>query len=682
MRRRRAGEVRLQDGFRYGIIYINGTCYADSTTVYLPAGQLTLNAFAYPGFVFVGWWIDGAPPNGALGKYDLESATTLIPRFMPAKRVKFRTNPLGLQVVVDHTTITTPPALPSSILPNTNINNNCTPNYSAIPGGAPSGYTPLCIRDFDFLPGSTHQIGAPPSQMDATGVQWVFSGFSDGLGQNANYVTDQRLDLVDLVVANFAPGVPVSITTNPGGLSVAVDGRSNWQAYNFVWGQGETHQLSAPMTQTDAKGRVYQFVKWSNGGNAAQSITVPSGSQGISFQATYQLLGQAQIGSNPAGLSFTVDGAACTTPCVVNHVSGTQMTVSVPSSIPIAAASRYDFDNWAGGTSSTSLGVTFDQNVQVFNANYHAAYQLLAAANPASAATFKYSPTTTDGFFPDGTQVSVTAAANGGYKFSRWNGDLSGGYSTGYLTMSSPHSITAMFNSVPYIAPAGIINAAGPTPDGSVGPGSIVSIYGNNLASDLMIGSSNPLSQTIGGITVTVNDYLLPLLFVSPQQIGAQVPSGLADGTYPIVVHIQGQADVTGTFTVRRDAPGVFTQQNPLNLPLIVALHQDGTLITQDSPARRNEVISIYGTGFGPYNKPVIDGFTIANSPLFTLADPVSVLTSGLTLTPDWAGAAPGMVGTTQLNLRIVDGLPHGTVLDVAVSAGGQQSSVVKLPVE
>jgi len=248
--------------------------------------------------------------------------------------------------------------------------------------------------------------------------------------------------------------------------------------------------------------------------------------------------------------------------------------------------------------------------------------------------------------------------------------------------MSSPRSITAMFTAVPFIAPAGIINAAGATPDGSVAPGSIVSIYGNNLATDLMIGGSNPLSQAIGGITVTVNDYLLPLLFVSPQQIGAQVPSGLADGTYPITVHIQGQPDVSGTFVVKRNAPGVFTQANPQNLPLMVALHQDGSLVTQASPARRNEVISFYGTGFGPYNKPVIDGFNVAPTPLLTVADPVSVLTGGLTLTPDWAGAAPFMVGTTQVNLKIVDSIPHGTVLDVAVSAGGQQSSVVKLPVE
>jgi uncharacterized protein (TIGR03437 family) len=671
-----------QDGFRSGIIFINGTCYADSTTVYLQPGTLNLNAFPYPGFVFVGWWIDGAPPSGFLGQYNLQSAVTLTPRFMPAKRVKFRTNPLGLQVVVDHTVITTPPALPTSLLPGVNIDASCNPDYTKIPPGAPKNYSPLCIGDFDFLPGSVHQIGAPQSQMDATGAQWVFSGFSNGLGQNANYIAGDRLDLVDLMVANFAPGVPASITTSPGGLKIQIDGRDNWQAYNFVWGQGEVHHLSAPATQVDAKGRMYQFVKWSNGGAAAQDITVPPGVQGLSYQATYQLLGQVQVGSTPAGLNFTVDGSSCTTPCVVNRLAGTQIQINIPASIPTTSTSRYDFDAWSVGGASTSLPVTFTQDVQTLTASYHTSYLLAAGMNPPNAATFKYSPSSPDGYFPDGTAVTLTAVPNGGFKFSRWNGDLTGGFSTGYLTMTSPHSVTALFNAVPYIAPAGITNAAGATPDGSVAPGSIVSIYGQNLAGDLAVGPANPLAQTIGGVTVTVYDYLLPLLFVSPQQIGAQVPSALADGTYPITVHWQGQPDVTGTFVVKRDAPGIYTQQNAQNLPLMVALHQDGTLITTDSPARRNEVISIYGTGFGPYSQPVIDGFNVALTPLLTQTDPVTVLTSGLTLTPDWAGAAPGMVGTTQLNFRIVDSLPHAAVLDVAVTAGGQQSSVVKLPVE
>ncbi len=101
-------------------------------------------------------------------------------------------------------------------------------------------------------------------------------------------MTDERLDLVDLVIANFTPGVPASITTNPGGLSISVDGRSNWPAYNFVWGTGETHQLSAPLTQVDSKGRMYQFVKLvERRQRRARASPFPRAAQGLSYQATH-----------------------------------------------------------------------------------------------------------------------------------------------------------------------------------------------------------------------------------------------------------------------------------------------------------------------------------------------------------------------------------------------------------
>jgi uncharacterized protein (TIGR03437 family) len=672
-----------QNGFQYGVVYIDGTCYDNSADVWTQAGPHVLNAFPYPGFVFVGWMVDGGAPNAYLTSFTLKSTTTLIPQFMPAKRVQLRTNPLGMQVVVDHSLITTPPALPSAILPNGNINPNCTPNYVAIPGAAPRGFTPLCIGDFDFLPGSVHQIAAPTPQLDAAGKYWIFSGFNDGLGQNANYVTDSLINKADLVIANFNPGVQTSILTIPSGLSMQVDGRSNWPSTTFVWGPGETHSVSAPLTNTDAQGRTYQFVSWSNGGAAAQTVTVPSNAQSFTLTATYQQTGQVQVTSTPAGLSFNVDGSACTTPCIVNHPNGTQMAISIPASVSSTATARYDFDSWSSGGSATSMQVTFNQNVQVFTASYHTSYLMSVNSNPVAGATFTMSPASPDGFFPAGTPVTVTAVAKGGYKFAQWAGDYTSTLSSAYLMMTVPHTLTAMLTSVPFIPPAGIINAAGPTPDGSVAAGSLISIYGQNLAGGLQVGPANPLTQTLGNVTVTANGYLFPLLFVSPQQINAQVPWELPPGTYSLTVHWTGQPDVSGQFTVSRNAPGVYTQGSDPNLPLALAVHQDATLITTDSPARPNEVISIYTNGLGPYNQTASDGYPAPATTLWPEADSVSVVIGGsLTLAPYWAGAAPQMIATSVVQLQISPKIPTGTTVDLVISANGKSSSSVKLPVQ
>src|ERR1035438_3689536 len=76
----------------------------------------------------------------------------------------------------------------------------------------------------------------------------------------------------------------------------------------------------------------------------------------------------------------------------------------------------------------------------------------------------------------------TTPITPAGYKFRRWDGDLSGTIPAGVVTMSAPRVVTALLDPVPYIAPAGVSNAAGTTPLPGVAPGGIVSIFGVNLA--------------------------------------------------------------------------------------------------------------------------------------------------------------------------------------------------------
>ncbi len=275
------------------------------------------------------------------------------------------------------------------------------------------------------------------------------------------------------------------------------------------------------------------------------------------------------------------------------------MQVAVPGSVSSSPVSRMDLTSWSDGSTATTRTIGFNQNTQTFLVSYHSSWALVATANPAASANFTFSPPSPDGFFQDGTQVTVTVVPNNGFKFVKWGGDFSGNFTTGYITMTGPHAITEFSQAVPFIAPAGIMSAAGATPDGTMAPGSVISIYGNSLAPAFQVGSTNPLPQSLGNITVTINNYILPLLFVSPTQINAQLPSELVDGNYTLLVQQTGQPDVTGQLTISRDAPGVFTQSNTLNQPLVLALHADGSLVTFDSPAIHGEQISIFGTGFG-----------------------------------------------------------------------------------
>ena len=573
------------------------------------------------------------------------------------------------------------PSLTTPTIPSAN-GATCNPVYNLLPPTPPVGFPALCYGDFDFLPGSQHSIGANSPQTDQTGNYWVFEGFTNGIGQNGIYVPDNATNVATTLTATFVPGVKVTLATNQPGLQLTVDGRTNWQGYNFVWGQGETHTISAPASQVDAQGRTWTFVKWSNGGAATQTLTMPTTTTNLALTATFSQQPQLTINSVPQGLQFTVDGSPCATPCVVNRPSGTSIQVIAPPAISSSAVSRINFTSWADGSTSSTRTVTFNQNSQTLSASYQSQWALISTVSPAGSASFTYSPASPDGFFADGTQVTVTVVPANGFKFLKWSGDFSGNYTTGFLTMTGPHAITAYSQAVPFIAPAGIMSAAGATPDGTMAPGSVISIYGNSLAPGLQVAATNPLPQSLGNVTVTIGNYLLPLLFVSPEQINAQLPSELVDGTYTLLIQQTGQPDVTGQLTISRNAPGVFTQPNAQQAPLVLALHQDGTMVTFDSPAIHGETISLYGTGFGPYTTTVVDGFFVPATPPNSVSDAVMLNVGQIVKAPDFAGAAPGMVGMTLVQMKITDDIPSGTTVNLSVMVNAKQSATVVLPLQ
>jgi uncharacterized protein (TIGR03437 family) len=662
------------NGFFGGIIYFDITCYGNTSSFFIPIGAHTLNAFPYPGWVFYGYNAGGQIKT-PLATVNVQAPMIITPQFSIAKRVNFLTNPPGLQVLVDGQVINTP------LSPASTYTGSCAPDYTRIPPGAPSGFPALCMGEFDFLPGSTHTIGAVSPQQDNLQGTWVFEQYSNGATQNTPYVAGQNTTVADTLIAGFVPGVHVTLYSTPPGLKLMIDGRDNLPGTTFIWGQGDTHQITAESPQTDAKGRVWSFSSWSDGGTQAHTVTVPATNAGLILNAIYAEADQVTVTSSPAGLAFTVDGAACTTPCVLNKPAGGSSQVVAPSSIPNGPGTRYDFTTWSDGSTAATRTVAFTQNTLVLTANYQTSYQLTPVNNPPKGGTFQMSPPSPDGYYASGTQVSITAVPAAGFKFIKWSGDLSGSVNPSSVQVYSPLTPVANYLSAPTISPAGIQSAAGPTADGSVAAGSLISIYGQNLAPALQVGPGNPLAQAIGGTTVTVGSFILPLVFVSPTLINAQVPWELQPGTYNLVVHNTGQPDVPGQFTVSRESPNAFTQPNALQQPLVLALHQDGSAVTFDSPAVRGEQITIYGTGFGPYDQPSIDGFP-APGTTFNLMDPIVLNSDVGPLQPDWAGAASGLVGVAVVQLTIGNNLPSGTNMNLTISVNGRDSMPLVLPLQ
>jgi uncharacterized protein (TIGR03437 family) len=116
----------------------------------------------------------------------------------------------------------------------------------------------------------------------------------------------------------------------------------------------------------------------------------------------------------------------------------------------------------------------------------------------------------------------------------------------------------------PVVGAGGVVNDGNYSAQG-VAPGSIVAIFGTNLATTIPQPETIPLSTTWSDVTsVTFNDVPAGLFFVSSAQINAQLPfnvlpSGQESGTVNIVVTRTNGSSAPQTVTVVPASPGIFT---------------------------------------------------------------------------------------------------------------------------
>lgn len=659
---------------RQGVVVLSSACVSAQTVSWVTPGPMQMTAAPFPGFLFSNWIINGNIATTQSLSYNIVMPTNITAVFSKAKRARLRSNPLGLSLLVDQQLIK-PGPIPRGAYSGDPY---CPIDYSLLPINYPVGYVPLCVGDFDFPVGSKHVLGAQDLQTDSQGTSWIFAGFSNGLGQGGIYTADGDTNTVDNVFANFTRGVPTQVQTSPEGLRVNVDGQDDSTGTKRTWTEMQNHHLIAPATQTDSSGRAWKFVAWSNNGSADQTYTVPVGLSNLTLTATYELAGKLQVTSVPSGLPFRVDGAVCTTPCILtDKPTGAQVQIVATTSVAPDISRRFDFKSWNTGSASTALVVTIGDQSQIFAASYQASYRLSTGSQPAGQATFTMNPLSVDGFYADGTQVAVTVAPQNGFKFQQWSGDASGSSVTASVVMTAPRVAIAVMDGLPFIS--AVKNAAGDTPSGTVGPGSDISILGGNLAATTKVASGAPPIFVIDDIWVTVNNNPLPLLFAATQQINAQLPSSLLEGTYTLTVHRKGQVDVSQDFNVRRHSPGLFQWYPVQGAPTVAAFREDGSMLTAANPAGLNETISIYGTGFGLYDHVLIDGYPASPGADSNLVDPVVITIGDRTYTPVSARAANGLLGTVVIRVKLTGSLPSG-LIDLKATVGNQDSNTTKLP--
>src|SRR5438270_276536 len=114
----------------------------------------------------------------------------------------------------------------------------------------------------------------------------------------------------------------------------------------------------------------------------------------------------------------------------------------------------------------------------------------------------------------------------------------------------------------PSVASGGVLNAASFDRAMPVTPGSLISIFGSNLAATTATADSIPLSTVLGNVNVKINGVDAPLNGVfhtaSGDQINAQLPWNVDPGSAQVVVTNNGVASPPQTLQVGQFSPGIF----------------------------------------------------------------------------------------------------------------------------
>ncbi len=195
----------------------------------------------------------------------------------------------------------------------------------------------------------------------------------------------------------------------------------------------------------------------------------------------------------------------------------------------------------------------------------------------------------------------------------------------------------------------GVVNAADFS-SGPVAPGSIVSIFGSNLASEAAQAEKVPLPVDLRGTSVTVDGVAAPLFYASASQINAQVPFETQPGLTAVIVNAHGIQAEAATVEIDASAPVMFVWGEGR----AIVQNQDSTLNTPQNPAASGSVITAYLTGQGAVTPRVpTGGAPPKEPPLAVPVAPYSATIGGQPARVEFLGLTPELVGLLQANITV-----------------------------
>ncbi len=573
----------------------------------------------------------------------------------------------GVQSGAATFTIHSPPPVLSAVAPSAAIAGSAAFTLIVTATNCGSG----CVAQWNGVPLATSAVSSsqvavavPASLVAYSGTASIRLVNADGASSNiVTFVINPPAATVTIVTPNsFTAGTaPVALTVN--GINFAAGATVLWNGSPLATTFVSTTQLTATLPVSLFSGLLSAAVSVSNpGGAVSNSLTVTI----TAPRPTIALISPASVTAGGGSFLLTLTGQNFAVNCVVRW-NGTPLYTTLSNSTQASANVTADLIASSGAA-----------NITVANpSGLESSAAALAISTP-SPSIDSISPSSAASGVP-GMTLTITGGSFLAASKVLWNGSaLATTFVSGTqlkadvpavllaapglvsVAVSNPGVASAnaavftIGDPVPTTTTAGIVNAG--SLQGAIAPGSLISIYGVNLAPSAAAAVSLPLPLSLNGTSVIINGIAAPLVFVSGGQINAQAPFEVAPGNASLSIRAGDLKSAPVSFAVESVAPGV--------LP-VVQNCLDGSVNSAQSPVQVGQFITLWVTGQGSVDSPIATGEAAPADPIaLPLAD-VRAQIGGQDAQVVFAGMAPGLAGLMQVNLAI------------PTTAAGQQPVVV-----
>jgi uncharacterized protein (TIGR03437 family) len=496
---------------------------------------------------------------------------------------------------------------------------------------------------------------------------------SDNIGTWTTLFASTFASKIGLLTHHFYPLGPVSSVgvNSPNACTIAnlLDGATHAKAAI------EAAQLANIAKSAKLPWRMAETNSCYNGGTTGVSDTFASALWGLDYMFTL-------ASNSAAGVNFHGGGTGPYTVIATNSSSVTPRPLYYALLMFEAAASGniVPLTVSAGGinvNAYATLGA--DGALRVIVLNEDPSFDATVNITPGAAYTRALAMTFTATALNSGAGVGLggsAVAADGSWSPAQFTAPraANGVYS---MPVPSGSAVVVAFGA----SGLGIGNSAGGAPQ--IAPDSLASAYGQALGFATRNTASTTLPTTIAGVQVTLTDAAgvtrpVPLIYVSPNQVNFQTPSGTAPGQ--ATLNING---ATGTVMVNNAAPGLFTIGGS-NVAAATALRDpvNGGLITP---------VSVFNCGSGTCTAvPIlVSSQSTVYLSLYATGIRNAVAGSGVSCTiggvgarVQYAGPQPQYPGLDQINVAIPISLNGAGTVPVQIAVNGVASNPVNITIQ